>query len=117
MAWHWQAWIRDGLIDQATFKAFNPDEPFYPKALETCRQHDMPMLWDRKPPGKDKQQGWLDSIDRALADGFPEFDLYELAIFQTLRTTATWTLRIPSSGSASRNLPAPAQVNNQRHPT
>src|SRR5690606_32497652 len=75
MAWHWRRWLQDDLVDIITFKSFNPDMDFYQDALEFCREHNTPKLWDRKPPGKDKQQGWLDSIDQALADGFEAFDL------------------------------------------
>lgn len=95
IAWHWKHWIKDGLIDAATFKGFGIGSGFYHEAVAVCREHNMPMIWERKPAGGDKQDSWLEAFDIAEADGFDQFDLYELAIFQTLRADGRLDIGIP----------------------
>lgn len=84
IAWHWERWIREGLVDEVTFKAFGMGSDFYRKALAVSREQGVTTRWTRKPGGPDKQIGWIEAMDIAAADGFDWFDLYELAIFQTL---------------------------------
>ncbi len=95
IAWHWEKWIESGMLDEATFKAFRIGGRFYKKALARCREHNLPVIWKRKPGGSNKQDGWLEAIDIAVEDGLDQFDLYELAIFQKLRADGRLDIEIP----------------------
>lgn len=84
--WNWREWIESGLLDGVTFKQLHMKGDLQERLHDLCRRQGIARLCNEKPQshggaGPQSDVARIAMYEKALAQGFEVFNLYEMATY------------------------------------